>query len=89
MTLLPAVTLWLAGGDSARGEVVTPLNAPQPLNVPQAVRGTFATGVSDGNIVGGYYPGSGVSGFIYDGTSFALVEFPWQQDDDDFGDLGQ
>src|SRR5260370_284118 len=36
-TVLPAVTLWLAGRETAYAELVTPLIAAQPLNVPQAV----------------------------------------------------
>src|SRR5260221_2645379 len=75
-TLLAAVTVWLAGGETTRAELVTPLIAPQPLNVPQAVGGTFAVGISNGNIVGGYYSASGVSGFVSNGASFMPLNFP-------------
>jgi hypothetical protein len=73
---LVAVTLWLAGRETAHAELVTPLIAAQPLNVPQAVGGTFAVGVSNGNIVGGFYAASGVSGFISNGSSFTPLNFP-------------
>ncbi len=57
--------------------LIAPLDAPQSLNAPQAVKGTFAVGVSGDNIVGGYYSATAAShGFLYNGASFIPLDFP-------------
>lgn len=72
--LLAAVVV---SGRPARADSIAPLGDAQALNAPQAVDGTFAVGVSNGNVVGGYYSAANLNhGFLYNGNSFSPLDFP-------------
>jgi hypothetical protein len=77
VVLVPALVAVIAFCRSASAEFVAPLGNAQPLNVPQAANGTFAVGLSDGNVVGGYYGASNLNhGFLFNGSSFTPLDFP-------------
>ncbi len=76
-TLLLAALLAVAAPASASAALIMPVGVPTVLNVPQASNGTFAIGVSNGNVVGGYYsPAAANHGFFYNGSSYTQLDFP-------------
>jgi len=49
----------------------------QTLDDPNAVKGTYATGISGGNIVGYYFDANSVAhGFIFNGSSYTTADDP-------------
>jgi hypothetical protein len=66
----------LAAAEPSPAAIIEPLGPLTVLNVPEAAKGTFAVGVSNGNVVGGYYSSSAANhGFLYNG-SYTPLDFP-------------
>ena len=58
------------------------------LDVPGATGGTFAEGISGGNIVGYYNDSTGSHGFLYDGSTYTTEQYPSYRNGDAFGISG-
>ena len=79
MAMLSAIlAAVVVSGRPACAESIAPLGGRAPtLNAPQAADGTFAVGVSNGNVVGGYYSAANMNhGFLFNGNSFTPLDFP-------------